>query len=155
MNQKIAEAKRLLSVADHMAYISYPVMQESRLLIKMLEHIEKSLGQLIGAILDNEYLLKRAQQYSDPKDNFRTFVESSPRYGLKKGHLEAISQIKGLMEMHSQSPMEFVKNEKFIIMSDGSRMGELTLEKVKAYISLMKEMLKSAESAFEADSRAG
>lgn len=145
VDQKIEEAKKFMKIADHMVYITFPAMKENRLLIKILEQINKAQKSLIAFILDNEYKNKRIRLYADPVANFKTFIELGPRYGLNAKHIETIKHTSALIEMHSNSPMEFVKNDKFIIMSETMQMESLTYEKVKNYLIQSKEMLKNAE----------
>lgn len=146
LHSKIEEARKFLKISDHMIYITFPAMKENRLLIKILEQISRAQRALIAFILENEYDHKRIRLYMDPKANFGTFLECAPRYGFKSEHLEAIKQTAAIMEMHSNSSMEFVRQDKFVIMSEGMHLESLTYEKVKNQLIRSQEMLKSVES---------
>lgn len=151
-NARIEEAKRVLKIADHMIYITYPAIRENRLLIKILGQISSAINSTVLAVLENEYADKRIESYADPKMNFRSFVESSKRYGLKPANIDVIKKIAGLMEMHSQSPMEFVKNDRFVIMSESMQVEEITYEKVKSFLLSAKETVQSVENRLNLDS---
>ncbi len=143
--REIIEAKRLLSIADHMAYITYPVLKENRLLIKILEQISSALDKTMKAILENEYYQKRIQKFDDPKLNFDAFLGSATYYGLEPIHIKTIKQIAGIMEMHKKSPMEFVRKDTFIIMSDNLQTEQISLERVKIFLKISQQILENTE----------
>lgn len=152
INSRIEEAKKILKIADHMVYVTYPVINENRLLIKILSQINSIMNNVILAVLENEYANKRIRSYADPKMNFKSFVESSKRYGIGASGIETVKKVAAIMEMHSQSPMEFVKNDSFVIMSDSMRTEEITYNLVKSSLSVAKEMLSSVENRINLDS---
>ena len=151
-NSKIDEAKRILKIADHMAYITYPVLKEHRLLIKILEQISKALTNSVSAILIHEYSQKRIKTYTDPKLNFDTFKDISTSYGLNEGHIKTIKNVSNLMESHNRSTMEFIRKDKFVIMSDNLQTQDITLDQVKSFLKLSKEIIDKAEKRFSKDS---
>ena len=139
------EAKKFLKIADHMVYITYPAMKEHRLLIKILEQVNVVQKAIISFILQNEYNNKSVKLYAEPKVNFQTFLGCSTKYGLSSENIDSIKQTAALIEMHSTSPMEFVRHDQFIIMSDNMHMESLTYEKVKNHLVQSKEMLENVE----------
>lgn len=150
-NSRIEEAKKILKIADHMVYITYPVIKENRLLIKILTQINNVMNNVVLSVLENEYANKRIRSYADPKMNFQSFVESSKRYGLKASSIDSMKRIASIMEMHSQSPMEFVKNDSFVIMSDAMHTEEITYETVKSSLLIAKDVLSSVENRLNLD----
>jgi hypothetical protein len=149
---RIEEAKRILKIADHMVYVTYPVINENRLLIKILAQINNVMSSVVLAVLENEYANKRIKSYADLKMNFQSFMESSKRYGLEKPHIESMKKVAALMELHSQSSMEFVKKGSFVIMSDSMHTEEITYPLVKSLLSAIKQILDSVENRLNLDS---
>ncbi len=148
---KIEEANKFLKIADHMVYITFPAMKEQRLLIKILEQIHKAQKAMISFILDNEYQGKRIRLYAEPQVNFKTFLSCAPKYGIKEPHLDSIKKTASIIDMHIKSPMEFVKQDKLVIMSEGMQMESITHEQVKKHLIQSREMLKSIENQIKSE----
>ena len=142
--ESLEHATRALQVADHMTYITFPLVKEKRLLLKVLSELGSSIFSIINAILQYEYTWKRIQLYQDARANFDTFRRLAPRYNVSPEQLKVLTEILTLSEKHKKSPFEFVKNDKIVIMSDGLAPSYLTLEKIKAYLIETKDFLRKA-----------
>lgn len=153
MNILLEKAYKELRTADHMAYVTYPILKEKRLLAKILEGIDSVVRNVIKAILQHEYEYKRVKIYSDPHANLKIFEGScADRYGIRE-QIENIHEILTLAEKHKESSMEFVRNNKMIFLSDDLRTESITLEKLKEYIVTAKELMKRAESVMSLDKK--
>lgn len=143
--ESIEEAKRILKTADHMLYITYPVIKENRLLIKILEEIHYAMQKIIESILKREYTMKRIRLYTDVKANMETFEQKcAERYGLSE-QLEGIRQISYLYNAHKSSPVEFSRSNKYVILADNLHTENITLPKMKGLLSVAKETLRKTE----------
>ena len=115
--ENMQKAVASMKIADHITYVTYPLMKEKRLLLKALEEIYNSILNLINAILQYDYIWKRIQLYKDPRINFDTFKNKcSRRYNISENELSQIIEILSVVESHKKSPMEFMRKEKVIIM---------------------------------------
>ncbi len=140
--QNLAQAQKSLQIADHMTYITYPLVKEKRLLLKVLSELSAAILSSINAILQYEYYWKRIQIYNDARANFETFKRISKRYDLGEEQVRKLIEILELAERHKKSSFEFVKNEKIVIMSDNLAPSYVTLEKVKEFLIYAKDFLK-------------
>jgi len=148
-NTRLEEVKKSIKTIDHMIYVTYPILKETRLLIKILEQIHNNISAIIDLILNHEYACKRIKIYSDSKLNFETFAtKCAPRYGIIQDQVNATKQIICLIKAHSASPLEFARKDKFIIMLDDLKTEEINIEKLKLYLSLVKDLAKKTELAF-------
>jgi len=139
--ENLKEAIRNLQIADHMTYVTFPLVNEQRLLLKIFDEIYKSITGCVNAILNYEYLYKRVHLYTDNGENIRTFARTAKNYNLSNEQIKKILEIIELNKKHKQSAMEFVKKDRVIILSD--RLGTRTLDihKIKEYLILAKELL--------------
>jgi len=142
--ESLDTAARAIQIADHMAYITFPLVKEKRLLLKILTELSSSLISIINAILQYEYSQKRIQLYKDARENFNTFRHLAPGYNINQEQLKIIIEIISLAEKHQKSPFEFVKDDKVIIMADGMKSYTITIEKIKAYIIAAKDFMRKA-----------
>ena len=151
--QSLEEATRALQIADHMTYITFPLVKEKRLLLKVLSELSSSLLSTINAVLQYEYTWKRIQLYSDPKSNFETFKRISSKYQISPEQFKVLTEILTLAERHKKSPFEFVKADKIVIMSDvGMMPSYLTLEKIKEFLIETKDIIHKASSRIKSPS---
>jgi hypothetical protein len=138
----LEKAKKSLQMADHLTYMTYPIVREDKLLLKILDELNSSLLNTINAILQYEYTYKRIQLYRDAKENFHTFEELTEKYKINQEQLSKIKEIMSLLEKHKKSPFEFVKDNKVVIMSDSLKTDTLTLEKIKSFLIEVKDVLR-------------
>jgi hypothetical protein len=138
--ESLKKAKQHFDIADHMAYVSFVILKENRLMIKIINEMYSSVICLIKAMLDYEFENKRIRIYHDSALNFKTFRERVGNMYLAKKEMELILIIINLEKQHKQSEMEFVKNEKFVIMN-GERYETLTIEKIKGLLSILRGIM--------------
>ena len=151
---QLDDAKKLIRTADHMVYITYPALKEGRLLVKVLEELHSAVEIIMLEMLQHEYKFKRIQLSNDPKMNFSIFEQKCAlMYGLTKEQINDIKQIFLIYSAHKASPTEFVRQTKFIIMSDNLRTESLTLLRMKSYLALAKDLVRKAEIKFSAENR--
>lgn len=145
--ENLKQAIKSLQIADHMTYVTFPLVNERRLLLKIFDEIYKSIISCINAILNYEYLYKRIKLYSDNNDNFQTFAEKCAKnYQINNEQIKKIREILQINKQHKQSAMEFVKNDKVVILSDNLGTQTLDILKIKQYLLLAKELLMKANS---------
>jgi len=142
--ESLEHATKSLQTADHLTYITFPLIKEKRLLLKILSEINQSIVDTINAILQYEYLYKRIHIYTEAKANFETFKLIAHRFNLSNEQISKVIEIMTLNERHKKSPFEFVKNDKIIIMSGSMQTDTLTLEKIKSFLIEAKDILRKA-----------
>lgn len=147
--ENLKEAARHLQIADHMTYVTYPLVNEHRLLLKIFDEIYASMINCVNAILNYEALYKRIKLYSGFQDNFDTFIRIGKNYELNNEQLKMIKDIIELNKKHKTSAMEFVRQEKVVIMSDGLGTQIIDLITIKRYLLLAKELMVKTKWRFD------
>jgi len=130
-----------MRIADHMTYVTFPLVNEYRLLLKIFDEIYLSIIFSVSSILNYEYLYERIQMYSDYKDNLETFIDIGKNYGLSNEQIKKIKEIIDLNKKHNESAMEFIRKDKVVIMSDSLGTRVLDLRLIKEYLLLAKELM--------------
>lgn len=143
--ENLEKAKKQLRTADHLTYITFPVVNENKLLLKILEEVNISIKNTISAILHYEYLYKRIRLYKKQKENLKTFKKISKKYGINKEQLKKIIEIMKIAERHKNSPFEFSKKNKIVIMSDNTKTDTLTIKNIKNYLIEAKDLIRKVE----------
>lgn len=141
--ENLQEAEKTIKTVDHIVYVTFPLVNDKKILIKMLLETKKAIANCINSVLQYEYLYKRISLSSDPKVNMDTFIRKcSLQFGITREENNLIIHLFNLVKKHEESSMEFVKNGKVIILSDDLNPETITLEKTKEFLNLAKQILK-------------
>ena len=139
----LQEAVKSIRVADHILYITYPVIKDKRLLLKSLDSIYDSVINMINAILQYDYIWKRIQLSAAPKENLETFINKcSRRYNIPASDITEIMDLFSLVESHKKAPIEFARKEKIVIMAPNLSTTTIDVEKSKKYLSLARRIFE-------------
>lgn len=148
--ENIVAAEKKIQTADHMIYVTFPLIKDKRLLLKILQEIKNAVMDCISSILQYEYLYKRITLYKNPKSNFKIFIEKcTPRYQITKEEINLILELFDFIEKHKESPFEFIKDDKVIILSNSLNQKTLTIEKTKEFLMLVKNILRKTRETFK------
>lgn len=145
-NELLNKAEHSLRTADHMVYITYPLIKENLLLKKILEELYNSANLIVQAILSYENTYKRLD-LQDAKTNWLSFKEKcAPRFNITPTEIQALSELFGLTEKYHNSSMDFIRKDKLVIMSNNLRIESINLEQFKKYLGLVKVLLLKART---------
>ncbi len=146
LRQLIGEANLNLKRADHLVYITYPLVKEVKLLYKITENIHTALIKAMEAILYYERLYKRIEPVKgDFEYELEMFKEQCARkYNIDRSFLVLIRDLQRIVEERKKSPMEFVRKDKFVICNENYKMHVLNYPKVKNYFEDAKKFIISA-----------
>ena len=145
----LQKAEVTIKTADHLIYMTYPLVKDKRLLLKIISEIKNAVANCISSILQYEYLYKRISLYKDPKKNLKTFKEKcAPRYDITLEDIKLIIELFEIVEQHKKSPFEFIKDEKIVILSEDMRQKTLTVEKIKEFLAMAKNILRKTQEQF-------
>jgi hypothetical protein len=148
--ENLLEAEKELKTIDHIIYITFPLLKEKNILIKSLLHTKEAIVKCINSILQYEYLHKRIELSDNPTTNFKLFKEKcSKRYSISEKEIKTIEELFDLVKSHRQSPMEFIKNGRVVILSNSMLGKTFTVEDVKRFLETSKNMVKKTKEVFK------
>lgn len=144
----IQKANRAIKTADHLTYMTFPLVNDTRLLITIVENLHSAAVDSMDALLYYDWLFKRISQM--PED-FRSRLEifrrySVMRYNLPRESALLIQDINELVDHRRKSPMEFVRRDKLVLCTNDYRMKTVNFAKVKNYNNQVKELVKKVNS---------
>lgn len=146
IQEKINQAVRHLQIADHMIYATYPIIDNKKFLLKIIEKISSSITNSIDAIIEFEHATnnKKPTQSSSSKNEEPAILvleKYSKDYNLNKNDIKKIKEILEINKQHKESAMEFVKNNKLVILSNSLGIKIIDIKLVKSYLLVAKELL--------------
>lgn len=140
--EKLVQAQKKLSNADHMLTITYSMVKDSKLLLSVLDNIYQSQLQAISALLHYERTFKNIPAFSEENSliTYQNHVESRLNFDAK--YRLMLQEIKELMYAHKNSPIEFGRENSHVILDDESQPHVIKTEQLKEYVTTSKEFLK-------------
>lgn len=148
--ENINNAEKIVQTIDHMIYVTFPLIKDKKLLIKIILDSKIAVSNCISSILQYEYLFKRISLYKDPKTNFRIFEQKcAKRYQISEEEIKQILELFDIVKKHKESSFEFMKNEKVVILSEDLTQKIITIEKTKEFLILSKNILKKTKDTIQ------
>ena len=94
--ENLNKAESMLKTADHLLYMTYPLVREKRILLKILNQTYLVILSIVNAILQYEYVYKRIKLYKTSEENFSVFKDRcAERYGINLEQVQKIKEIFG------------------------------------------------------------
>jgi len=147
----IQNAQRRIHVADHMLTQTYPLIKDPKLLLSVVENTFLSLSYAMSALLYYERLFKRVPLFADTFDaKIEVFKEKVlSRYGIAMDYIILLNDMKEIIVKHRESPVEFVRQDRFVICSDNYKMKTIDVAHMKKYISSAKNFIREVAGILE------
>ena len=138
----LQQAIKSLKLAGHITYVTFPLVNEKRLLLKIFDEVYMSIICSINAILHYEYFYKKIKLYKNSRDNLATFTNKcAKKYSLTNEQTKIIKEIIEINKKYKKSAMEFVKKDKLVILSDNLVTQTLDINLINKYLLLAKELV--------------
>jgi hypothetical protein len=147
------KAKRNLQIADHMIYMTYNLIQDPKLLVVVMENIFLALTNAMSSVLYYEKFFKRLPPFPENFEaKFALFQQTCvSKYNIDKSYVSMIRDVKDFIFEHRQSPVEFVRKDRFVICTNNYQMKAVSVDQIKKYISLSKVFLQEANRIVSKD----
>ncbi|MFH2028214.1 MAG: hypothetical protein ABIJ08_03685 [Nanoarchaeota archaeon] len=135
-----AVADRKLHVADHMLTMTYPFIQDPKILIAVTENLFLALTNAMSSLLYYERLFKKIPPFQDNfTSKFNMFKENCVvRHNISQDYLKLMKDIRDILVAHRESPVEFSKKDRFVICSNDYEMKTISLDGIKEYVKKTK-----------------
>jgi hypothetical protein len=75
------------------------------------------------------------------------------RYNINIEYITLIQDIRNILAEHKKSPVEFRRNDKFVICSDTYRLKVISIDNIKGYIEKAKGFIRETENMVRANER--
>lgn len=133
-------ARKKIQVADHMLTMTYPMVKDPKLLLAVMENVFLALTNSIGSLLYYERNYKRVPPFQDTfVSKFNVFRQKCvQRFNIAPETTLMIQEIKDIILQHKKSPVEFRRNDSFVICSEDYKMKTISIDKMRDYISKSK-----------------
>ena len=141
-------ANKIFKTSDHLAYVTYPLVKDNKLIIAITENLEEAMKKAIEAVLSYDRYYKRImsipQDFQSKLEIFRT--SCMPRYNISTNYLNLLKELNEINEARRHSKLEFIRQDKYILTQDNFILRTLTYPKVKEYVNTGKRFFEKINS---------
>lgn len=142
------KAKKYLRTADHILTMTYPLINDPKLLLAVMDNLFLAITNSLSTILYFERyqrLIPPFHENFESKFNLFKFKIIS-KYNLNKDYLQTIQEVKEIIAGHKKAPIEFSRKDMFVICSDGYQMQTVSINQVKNYVLKINNLIKDIET---------
>jgi len=139
----LSKAMFQYDAAFHLLNVTYPLINDPKLLPGILTNIFLSFEAGMDAILQFERQRKLVPSYSDNfQSKFNMFrYKPVQRYKIPLEYVALIQNIKEMLDLHKKSPMEFQRGNKFVMCDRNYRIQSVSIRDIKEYCSMTKQFI--------------
>jgi hypothetical protein len=125
--------------------MTYPMIKDPKLLLAIVENIFASLDYGVGALLHYERLFKRIPSFNDTYASRMEVFKNRmiPKHKLSHNYVNLIMDVKSILSEHKNSPVSFIRKDKFVICSPTYSIKTIDINLVKKYIFETKVFLST------------
>lgn len=147
------KALRNLKIANHLLTQSYPLLQDSKLLLAVLQNLFLAMANAMTAILAYEHEEKRLPAFPDNFDaKFDLFkLKVAPRHKIPPEQLQTILDARTLIAAQKDAPVTFTRKDAFVICEEGYRMKTLTAKDMKVMLAKTKVFIQQMDRILTAE----
>ena len=129
--------------ADHLTYMTLPLVKDSRLIWVILENLYFSAISGMDAVLEYEKMYKPLMPLPDNfEGRFGLFRDKLiNKYNITIQEVELIRKLRDMIESHKNSPVEFSRPGKFVICNENYRIRTVSIQDIKEYIVVARGFL--------------
>ena len=132
-----------LKVADHILVMTYPIVQDPKLLKVILEKLYLAVESAMAALL---YFEKSQRKISAFNDSYvaMTKIIKTPliKYNISPSYMNFILELNDTYQSQKKSDIEFIRKEKFVFTNKDYKLNTITKEDMKNYLVKGKLFIK-------------
>jgi hypothetical protein len=133
----LKEANRIFKNSDHLAYMTYPLVQDKRLLMSIMENLNNALSKFMEVLLQHDFIYNRSgpvpEKFMERIDFFRRGCAG--RYGVGDKQLGMMIELHEIVEHRKKSSMEFMRGNDYIIAGNDYKIRKIGIEQLKGWIN--------------------
>ena len=150
----LEEAERRLGVANHLLTRTYPLVNDSRMLLAVAKELHLVNTLATNAFLETELATKRIPVLpKNPEIRIELLEESVQRHSLGEDILKNVKDLHEVIVTHEKSPVEFAKPDKFVICDKDYKLITVTVDILKSALSTTRTFVESVNKIVSEDER--
>lgn len=149
------DAQQRLGVANHLLGRTYPMVNDSRILLAVAKEVHASAMSGVTALLEHDLAKRRIPALVKNIDGRLELLEESlEAHKLKKEYHATVRQLQDVMDLHEKAPVEFAKADRFVLCDKDYKLTTVTVESLKKFLSSVRGFVADVEKVVS-DGHAG
>ena len=142
------QSLRRLRIAEHILNVTYPLLQDPKLLLGVIDNLFFSLTDAMKSLLLYDYATKSIPQFKDtPSARLRMFqVRSMALHHIDADYLTHFYDIRELVHRHRTSSVEFRRKDQFVMCTAAYELTVVTVSTMRRYIIKTKQFIEAIGS---------
>jgi hypothetical protein len=137
--EKLLKAEEKIKQIERIAYLTYPLLKEKVIAIKILKEMKEVVKLLLETVLERESKLQRIKLTNNPQKNLNLFFNRCLKnYSLNESSKKTIIEILKLNAAIKKSPMIFKRKEEIIITTKEMNYGKINEKFIKKLLRELK-----------------
>jgi len=137
------EAISNLKIADHILVMTYPIVQDPKLLKTILQWLYLAVENAMASLL---YYEKEKRKISAFNPSYVAMLEiirtSLIKYNISPNYLIFLHELNDIYQLQKKSDIEFIRKEKFVFTNKDYKLNTITKKDMKKYIIKGKLFIK-------------
>ena len=141
------EARISFRNADHMIYVTYPLIKDPKLITTIIDNLYYSILKSIEALLRYDYYNKNIDGVPEEwREKIRMFKEHAmKKYGFSDAIIEIFNELHKFMEFRKKSATEFIRKDNLVICDMLYSTKMINFKQIKEYAGRIKPFIQKAE----------
>lgn len=119
LGEAVIAAEQAWRAADHVLHVTFPAVQDPKLLLRALEHLNRAARITLSTSLKCAHIYQRVPLRRLGAENLETFFSScAKQYELSTADCARLRTLLELGRRHRASGMEFSQKGKMILLDD-------------------------------------
>ncbi|MFH1174035.1 MAG: hypothetical protein V1725_02825 [archaeon] len=151
--EALSLAAKKVQVADHLLNQTYPLINDPKLLLGIMETMNDAVQLAITGILEHDLLWKRITPYNASSKAITFCQKIIPKYDLPKQYADLVLDLQETINEHKKASVEFIRRSQFVISDDTYTLRTLSVDKTKAYLTQVKQFVRDIQTLVEKNDR--
>jgi hypothetical protein len=144
------EAIKGIKLADHILTVSFPLVQDPKLLKFVLKNVHVAMENTIAMMLSYERTYKRIPPYNENFSGMLRYLKPVlSRYNLSPNYVNFLNEINEYIVDAKKSEVEFIRKEKFVFATKDYDLSTLSATQIKEFLSKAKLFMNQAIGVIE------
>ena len=133
-------AKKFIDRADHLLTETYPVVKDPRMLLAVLQNVYNAYKSMMLFYLYRDFEQGKIPSFDTDEDNMiRIFkARCERRYRISEEYVRILEETRNALKQHKSSPMEFSRQDIFVIADNDYNMQIISTQILRDYIGKAK-----------------
>ncbi|MBS3149973.1 hypothetical protein J4455_04775 [Candidatus Woesearchaeota archaeon] len=144
----LKEAQQCIKTADHLCYVTFPTVNDNKILMAIAENIYIGMVSAMEALLQYEKEFRRLYNIPENFDlRFDLFKSNlAKKYNIDRTYIYTMDELRKLLQLHKKSQMEFNRKGSYVILADDFKLKTLNINKIKQYVNNAKPFINDIDT---------